>query len=161
MHQGSLNGYDRLQQRWVGAGDLEKPKMDCCVYQENSYETQLDVWVKLGVAHGGNLLYLSQFRLMDKPNAMLVGVDIHTSKAADLRILGLQLIQGNCLDPHTFQRVSALCGGARWSLRTATTTRMSCKNSHCTPHRFTWVATISWRQYFRSNGLEYSKRRTC
>jgi cephalosporin hydroxylase len=88
--------------------------MDCWVYQEILYETQPDVLIELGVAHGGNLLYLSHlFRLMEKPNALLIGVDIDTSRATDLRIPGLQLIQGNCLDPHTFQRVSALCGGKR------------------------------------------------
>jgi len=66
------------------------------------------------VAHGGNLLYLSHlFRLMEKPDALLIGVDIDTSRAADLKIPSLQLIEGNCLDSHTFQRVSALCEGKR------------------------------------------------
>jgi cephalosporin hydroxylase len=113
VHQGSISGYDHLQQRWLGRVIWKNP-MDCWVYQEILYDTQPDVLIELGVAHGGNLLYLSHlFRLMDKPNAMLIGVDIDTSKAADLRIPGLQLVQGNCLDPHTLQRVSALCGGKR------------------------------------------------
>jgi len=50
---------------------------------------------------------------MEKPDALLIGVDIDTSRAADLKIPSLQLIEGNCLDSHTFQRVSALCEGKR------------------------------------------------
>jgi cephalosporin hydroxylase len=75
----------------VGAGDLEKPD-GLLGLPGDPHETQPDVLIELGVAHGGNLLYLSHlFRFMDKPNAMLIGVDIDTSRAADLRIPSLQL----------------------------------------------------------------------
>jgi hypothetical protein len=66
------------------------------------------------IAHGGNLLYLSHlFKLMGKTGARLVGVDVDTSRAADLNIPGLHLIQGSCQDQQVLQEVSALTLGRR------------------------------------------------
>ncbi len=113
VHQGSLTGHDHLQQRWLGRAIWKNP-MDCWIYQEILYETQPEVLVELGVAHGGNLLYLSHlFQLMGKKDAQLVGVDIDTSRAVDLKISGLRLIQGSCQDEHVFREVSALTRGRR------------------------------------------------
>jgi cephalosporin hydroxylase len=113
IHQGSLTGHDHLQQRWMGRAIWKNP-MDCWVYQEILYETQPEVLVELGIAHGGNLMYLSHlFKLMGKADSRLVGVDIDTSRAADLNIPGLHLIQGSCQDQSVLQEVSALTLGRR------------------------------------------------
>jgi cephalosporin hydroxylase len=91
-----------------------KNPMDCWVYQEILYETQPEVVVELGIAYGGNLLYLSDlFTLMGKTDARLVGVDIDTSRAADLNVRGLHLIQGSCQDQRVVQEVASLTQGRR------------------------------------------------
>ncbi len=113
VHQGSLTGHDHLQQRWMGRSIWKNP-LDCWVYQEILYETQPEVLVELGIAHGGNLFFMSHlFQLMGKTDAQLIDVDIDTSRAADLKIPGLHLIQGSCQDEDVLTKVSALTRGRR------------------------------------------------
>ena len=111
--QGSLNGFLHLQQTWMGRIIWKNP-LDCWVYQEILYETKPDIVVELGVAHGGNSLYLAHLlALLGSDSASVLGVDKDLSKTVDLKHPRIQLIQGNCLDPSTFEQVANVCKGRK------------------------------------------------
>lgn len=113
VHQGSLHGLPNLQQRWMGRIIWKNP-LDCWIYQEIVYDTEPEVVVEIGVAHGGSTLYLAHLLdLLGSPHASVVGVDMDLSQAADLQHPRIQLIQGNCLDPHTFEQVAHICRGRK------------------------------------------------
>jgi len=113
VHQGSLNGFPQLQQTWLGRTIWKNP-LDCWIYQEILYETNPEVVVELGVAHGGNTLYLAHLLdLLESPSGIVVGVDMDLSRAADIRHPRVRLIQGNCLDPETVTQVTQASRGRK------------------------------------------------
>ncbi len=88
--------------------------MDCWVYQEILYDTQPEVVVELGIAHGGNLLFMADiFRCMNRMRTQIVGVDIDISRASDLKLPGLHLIEGKCQEENVFQKVASFARGKR------------------------------------------------
>jgi len=113
VHQGSLTGYRHLQQTWMGR-ILWKNPLDCWVYQEILFDTQPEVVVEIGVAHGGGTLYLANLLdLLGTPGASVVGIDMDMSHVADLQHPRIKLIEGNCLDTGTVSQVTQICGGRK------------------------------------------------
>src|SRR5438045_848784 len=83
--QAALTGKAQLQQRWLGRPIWKNP-MDCWVYQEILYDTQPELVLELGIAHGGNLLFMADiFRCMNRARTQIVGIDMDISRARDLK----------------------------------------------------------------------------
>jgi cephalosporin hydroxylase len=113
VHQAALTGKAQLQQRWLGRPIWKNP-MDCWVYQEILYDTQPELVIELGIAHGGNLLFMADiFRCMNRGRTQIVGIDMDISRARDLKLPGLHLIEGTCQDESVFERVSDFARGKR------------------------------------------------
>ncbi len=91
-----------------------KNPLDCWVYQEILYDTQPEVVVELGVAHGGGTLYMAHILdLLGIAAGEVVGIDLDLSHVMDLRHPRIRLIGGNCLDPATIRQVTDLCRGRK------------------------------------------------
>ncbi len=113
VHQGSLHQTPKLQQSWMGRTIWKNP-LDCWVYQEILYDTQPEVVVELGVAHGGGTLYMAHILdLLGIAAGEVVGIDLDLSHVMDLRHPRIRLIGGNCLDPATIRQVTDLCRGRK------------------------------------------------
>lgn len=113
VHQGSINGFPQHQQKWMGRTIWKNP-LDCWIYQEILFETRPEVIVELGVAHGGNALYMAHLMdLLGIPNGTIVGVDLDLQRAAGLKHPRIQLIQGNCQDLDTVGTVARIVAGRR------------------------------------------------
>lgn len=114
VHLGAFSGHPELQQQWRGRTILKNP-MDCWVYQEIIHDTKPEAVVEIGVALGGNLLYMADLlNLSNVSNPLLIGVDVSISGASDLlSIPYLKLISGRSDDHEVFRQVSSLCAGKR------------------------------------------------
>lgn len=113
VHQGNLNNFPHLQQRWLGR-ILWKNPLDCWIYQEILYETKPELVIEIGVGHGGSALYLAHLLdLIGIPKARVAGIDRDLSRVTDLQHPRLRLVEGECLATATLKAVRRLARGRR------------------------------------------------
>jgi len=99
---------------WFGRPVIQLPD-DMMRLQELVCAVSPDVIIETGVAHGGSLVfYASLLKMLDKPNPMVVGVDIeireHNAKAINAHPLKSMIttIESDSVAPDTLDRVRSL-----------------------------------------------------
>lgn len=91
-----------------------KNPLGCCVNQEILCYTEPEAIVELGIAHGGDTLYLANLLdLLWSSSAQVMGIDPDLRRVTDLRHPRTKLMGGNCLDPATVRQVTDLCKGRK------------------------------------------------
>jgi cephalosporin hydroxylase len=107
-HQGTIV-FERCT--WMGTRMLKSP-LDAWIHQEIIHETQPEVIVELGSAHGGSTLYLAHLLDLIGGEGAVVSVDIARERytAEHERI---EVVTGATADEHVIAQVRSLCEGRR------------------------------------------------
>jgi cephalosporin hydroxylase len=104
--------------RWLGRPIIQAPQ-DIVALQEIVWDTQPEVVVETGIAHGGSLVFYASLLQLLGGDREVVGVDIdiraHNREAIESHPLAhrIAMIEGSAIDPATVERVRELVRGRR------------------------------------------------
>ncbi|WP_404384798.1 cephalosporin hydroxylase family protein [Caenispirillum salinarum] len=100
--------------RWMGRPLIQYPQ-DMVALQEIVWDTQPDIILETGIAHGGSLIYsASLLRLLGGDHRKVIGIDIeirpHNRKAIEEHPMApmIEMIEGSALDQAVVDQATAL-----------------------------------------------------
>lgn len=104
--------------RWLGRPIIQFPQ-DLVALQEIVWETQPEVVVETGIAHGGSLIFYASLLTLLGGDREAIGIDVdiraHNRAAIEAHPLAakLRMVEGSSVDPATVARVRELVRGRR------------------------------------------------
>ncbi len=104
--------------RWLGRPVIQFPQ-DLVALQEIVWETQPEVVVETGIAHGGSLVFYASLLELLGGDREVIGIDIdirpHNRTAIESHPLAkrIAMIEGSAVDPATVERVRERVRGRR------------------------------------------------